>query len=129
MRLASISQEKQAQSPAKECLNITAARARIPGLPKVLIKFEPLWCLQLSEAMQQLSDIITSFEASYEAGEGETGEAEFAPILSAAVDPLVDAMRSSAEALSTTAPTRHAIVLRCKWTLWLAGNKRGLVVS
>ena len=62
--------------------------------------------------MQQLSDIITSFEASYEAGEGETGEAEFAPILSAAVDPLVDAIRRSAEALSTTAPTRHTPVLQ-----------------
>ena len=58
------------------------------------------------EALQQLADIIASFEASYEASQGESVEAEFAPILSAAVDPLVQVIQRSSEALSPTSPSR-----------------------
>ena len=58
------------------------------------------------EALQQLADIISSFEASYEASQGESVEAEFAPILAAAVDPLVQVIQRSSEALNPTSPSR-----------------------
>lgn len=62
--------------------------------------------MQFSEALSQLSDIINSFEASYESADDSSGESEFVPVLNAAVDPIVEAMERSSEALSTVAPTR-----------------------
>lgn len=67
--------------------------------------------MQFSEALQQLSDIISSFEASYEASEDSSGEVEFAPVLNAAVEPLVEAVKRSSEALSLNAPTRYTLRL------------------
>lgn len=64
--------------------------------------------MQLSEALQQLSDIIASFEASYEATDDASGEAEFAPVLASVTDPWVEAVHRSSEALSTSAPSRYA---------------------
>lgn len=66
-------------------------------------------CVQCSEALQQLSDIITSFEASYEASEDSSGEAEFAPVLNATVEPFIEAVKRSSEALSAKAPTRSLL--------------------
>ena len=63
--------------------------------------------VQLSEALQQLSDIIASFEASYEASDDSSGEAEFAPVLASAIEPWIEAMARGSEALSTSAPTRY----------------------
>lgn len=62
--------------------------------------------VQLSEALQQLSDIITSFEASYEATDDGSGEAEFAPILAAVTDPWIETVHHSSEALKVGAPSR-----------------------
>lgn len=64
---------------------------------------------QVAEALAALSDIVGAFEESYERGGWDTAqssEAEFAPVLAAAVDPLVAACERSAEALSHDAPSR-----------------------
>lgn len=52
-------------------------------------------------------DIIRAFEESYdEAGAGRSSEAEFAPVLAAAVDPLVQMCERSADSLHPDAPSR-----------------------
>ena len=56
--------------------------------------------------MHTLLDIIQSFESAYEGGTADGGAADFAPVLAAAVDPLVDMCERSAEALSASAPSR-----------------------
>jgi hypothetical protein len=52
-------------------------------------------------------DIIRAFEESYdEAGARRSSEAEFAPVLAAAVDPLVQMCERSADSLHPEAPSR-----------------------
>ena len=60
----------------------------------------------MAEGVKQLREIVASFEAAYEASDGRTGEAEFAPVLAAVVDPLLTVCERSAEALAIDAPTR-----------------------
>ena len=65
---------------------------------------------QVAEGVKQLRELVASFEAAFEGGNGQTGEAEFAPVLAAVVDPLLSVCERSAEALAIDAPTRyHAI--------------------
>ncbi|EIE27799.1 component of oligomeric golgi complex 6 [Coccomyxa subellipsoidea C-169] len=65
---------------------------------------------QVAESLGQLMEIVAAFEESYEADGGAGGaassEAEFAPVLAAAIDPLVEMCERSAEALTPDAPTR-----------------------
>lgn len=64
----------------------------------------------MAESLGQLVEIVAAFEESYEADGGAGGaassEAEFAPVLAAAVDPLVEMCERSAEALTPDAPSR-----------------------
>lgn len=63
----------------------------------------------MAEALATLSDVVGAFEESYERGgfsAAQNSEAEFAPVLAAAVDPLLAACERSAEALSPDAPSR-----------------------
>ena len=63
--------------------------------------------MQVAEGLAQLLDITKAFEESYnEAGTGRTSEAEFAPVLAAAVDPLVEMCERSADSLQPDAPSR-----------------------
>ena len=58
--------------------------------------------------MAQLMDITTAFESSYdEASNGRSGEAVFAPVLAAAIDPLVEMCERSADSLKPDAPSRY----------------------
>lgn len=55
-------------------------------------------------------DITAAFETSYdEAGTGRSSEAVFAPVLAAAIDPLVEMCERSADSLKADAPSR------CPW--------------
>lgn len=63
---------------------------------------------QATEGVKQLGEIVASFEAAFEGTDGATGEAEFAPVLAAVVDPLLIVFERSAEALAPNAPTRSA---------------------
>ena len=66
-------------------------------------------CVQVAESLAQLLDITKAFEESYnEAGTGRSSEAEFAPVLAAAVDPLVEMCERSADSLHPDAPSRCA---------------------
>ena len=63
----------------------------------------------MAEALATLSGVVGAFEESYERGgysAAQDSEAEFAPVLAAAVDPLLAACERSAEALSPDAPSR-----------------------
>lgn len=61
----------------------------------------------MAESLAQLYDITKAFEESYdEAGAGRSSEAEFAPVLAAAVDPLVEMCERSADSLKPDAPSR-----------------------
>jgi len=69
---------------------------------------------QVAESLAQLKDITKAFEGSYnEAGSGRSSEAEFAPVLAAAVDPLVDMCERSADSLKPDAPSRYASYALC----------------
>ncbi|CAL8463754.1 g3288 [Coccomyxa elongata] len=65
---------------------------------------------QVAESLGQLVEIVAAFEESYEADGGAGGaassEAEFAPVLAAAIDPLVEMCERSSEALTPDAPSR-----------------------
>ena len=66
-------------------------------------------CMQVGESLAQLLDITKAFEESYnEASAGRSSEAEFAPVLAAAVDPLVETCERSADSLQPDAPSRCA---------------------
>ncbi len=65
----------------------------------------------MAESLQALTDIVGAFEESFDAGSGRSSDAEFAPVLAAAVDPLITACERSAEALTPDAPSRRARVL------------------
>lgn len=69
------------------------------------------WRFQVVESLGQLVEIVAAFEESYEsdggAGGAASSEAEFAPVLAAAIDPLVEMCERSAEALKPDAPTRY----------------------
>ncbi len=70
-----------------------------------------LWtgCLQIGESLALLLDITKAFEESYnETGTGRSSEAEFAPVLAAALDPLVEMCERSADSLQPDAPSRCA---------------------
>ena len=55
-------------------------------------------------------DITAAFETSYdEAGTGHSSETIFAPVLAAAIDPLVEMCERSADLLKCDAPSR------CPW--------------
>ncbi len=64
----------------------------------------------MAESLAQLVEIVAAFEESYEADGGAGGaassEAEFAPVLAAAIDPLVEMCERSSEALTPDAPSR-----------------------
>ena len=66
------------------------------------------WPWQVADGVKQLREIVASFEAAFEGGSGRSGEAEFAPVLAAVVDPLLTVCERSAEALAIDAPTRCA---------------------
>ena len=78
----------------------------------------------MAESLGQLVEIVAAFEESYEADGGAGGaassEAEFAPVLAAAVDPLVETCERSAEALTPDAPTRSVNnILSEQWVIKL----------
>lgn len=65
---------------------------------------------QVAESLAQLVDIVAAFEESYDrtaAGGGRNSEAEFAPVLTAAINPLVTMCERSSEALVPDAPSRY----------------------
>lgn len=58
------------------------------------------------EAIQQVSDIVASFEASYDGEEGKAGEEEFGPVLSICLDPVLEAIQRSSQPLNPSASNR-----------------------
>lgn len=73
---------------------------------------------QVSEALQQLSELMDAFESSYDASSAASqeptppgqpisgAEADFAPVLALVLDPLVEACERSSEALVADSPAR-----------------------
>lgn len=71
--------------------------------------------MQIAEGVKQLKELVASFEAAFEANSGHTAEAEFAPVLTAVVEPILTVCERSAEALAVDAPTRHAPWHEVSW--------------
>lgn len=65
-------------------------------------------CAQVGESLQALVDIVGAFEESYDTASGRASVVEFAPVLAAAIDPVIDMCERSAEALTPNAPSRRA---------------------
>lgn len=61
------------------------------------------------ESLQQLLELVNSFTESYESGHDGEAEAEFAPVLTAALDPLLEVCDRSSEALAADAPSRYVL--------------------
>lgn len=61
--------------------------------------------MQVAESLQQLSDIVATFESSMEAADGDTSDLD--PVLAAVIDPLLEVVQRSSEVLSTKAPNRY----------------------
>ena len=84
--------------------------------------------MQVGESLAQLLDITKAFEESYnEAGTGRSSEAEFAPVLAAAVDPLVEMCERSADSLQPDAPSRCTQHLPC--TCFHLTSKLNILIS
>lgn len=53
-------------------------------------------------------EIVGAYESAYASGSDSASEEEFAPVLAAAIDPLLEMCERSAEGLSADAPSRSA---------------------
>ena len=64
------------------------------------IRAESVTCLQITELMHQLQDLIATFESSFAGSlEQRSAEAEFAPVLNAIVEPAMQMCSQSAALL------------------------------
>ncbi len=70
-------------------------------------KEAPYTLVQVAESMAQLLEIVVAFEEALDPAAGRRGEAELAPVLAAALEPLLDMCERSAEALSVDHPSRR----------------------
>ena len=61
---------------------------------------------QVAESMGQLLEVVAAFEEALDPAAARAGEAELAPVLAAALEPLLDMCERSAEALSVDHPSR-----------------------
>ena len=63
--------------------------------------------------MGQLLEVVAAFEEALDPAAARAGEAELAPVLAAALEPLLDMCERSAEALSVDHPSRCGEVIAC----------------
>ena len=63
---------------------------------------------QVQDAVRQMADVIAAYESAADTSDMETARAEFEPVLSACLQPILTACQKSAEALALDAPSRSA---------------------
>ncbi len=62
---------------------------------------------QVGEALAQLAEVVGAFEEALDPADARRGEAELAPVLAGALEPLLEMCERSAEALSVDHPARR----------------------